>query len=276
MPNVTVILPTWNRAEWLETSIESVLTQTFCDFELIVVDDASTDSSAEILERYSGKIEKILLPKNLGVSAARNAAISNSDSEWVAFLDSDDFWHPKKLQKQIEQSKIRTDCPIHFTDEVWIRNGVRINSKRKHQKREGWIFQPSLALCLMAPSTVLLRRELLEAHGLFDERLPVCEDYDLWLRLCAQYPVALLNEKLMTRHGGHADQLSQREWGIDRYRVQSLQKILNTESLRPGDRSAAILILQQKCNILIQGFRKRGNLKEVRNYEKILNQYSIH
>ena len=140
MPNVTVILPTWNRAEWLETSIESVLTQTFCDFELIVVDDASTDSSAEILERYSGKIEKILFPKNLGVSAARNAAISNSDSEWVAFLDSDDFWHPKKLQKQIEQSKIRTDCPIHFTDEVWIRNGVRINSKRKHQKREGWIF----------------------------------------------------------------------------------------------------------------------------------------
>jgi GT2 family glycosyltransferase len=128
----------------------------------------------------------------------------------------------------------------------------------------------------MAPSTVLLRRELLEAHGLFDERLPVCEDYDLWLRLCARYPVALLNEKLMTRHGGHADQLSQREWGIDRYRVQSLQKILNTESLRPGDRSAAILILQQKCNILIQGFRKRGNLKEVRNYEKILNQYSIH
>ena len=106
MPNVTVILPTWNRAEWLETSIESVLTQTFCDFELIVVDDASTDSSAEILERYSGKIEKILFSKNLGVSAARNAAISNSDSEWVAFLDSDDFWHPKKLQKQIENNKL--------------------------------------------------------------------------------------------------------------------------------------------------------------------------
>ena len=156
MPNVTVILPTWNRAEWLEKSIESVLTQTYCDFELIVVDDASTDSSAEIFGRYSDKIRTILFPKNLGVSAARNAAILNSDSEWVAFLDSDDFWHPKKLQKQIEQSKIRTDCPIYFTDEVWIRNGVRINSKRKHQKREGWIFQPSLALCLMAPSTVLL------------------------------------------------------------------------------------------------------------------------
>jgi len=275
MPNVTVILPTWNRAEWLEKSIESVLTQTFCDFELIVVDDASTDSSAEILERYSDKIRTILFPKNLGVSVARNAAILSSDSEWVAFLDSDDHWHPEKLQKQIEQTKIRPDCPIHFTDEIWIRNGVRVNPKRKHQKREGWIFQPSLVLCLMAPSTVLLQRELLEVHGLFDERLPICEDYDLWLRLCAQHPVALLHEKLMTRHGGHADQLSQREWGIDHYRVQSLQKILKTESLRPGDRSAAIRMLQHKCNILIQGFRKRSNLREVRNYEKILDQYSI-
>jgi len=245
MPKVTVILPTWNRAEWLEKSIDSVLTQTFSDFELIVVDDASTDYSREIFERYSNKIRTIIFPKNLGVSAARNAAILNSDSEWIAFLDSDDHWHPEKLQKQIEQTNFRPDCPIHFTDEIWMRNGVRVNPKKKHQKREGWIFRPSLALCLMAPSTVLLRRKLLEVHGLFDERMPVCEDYDLWLRLSAQHPVALLQEKLMIRHGGHADQLSQREWGIDQYRVQSLHKILSTESLRPDDRSAAIRMLQQ-------------------------------
>ena len=125
----------------------------------------------------------------------------------------------------------------------------------------------------MAPSTVLLRRELLEVHGMFDERLPVCEDYDLWLRLCAQHPVALLNEKLMTRHGGHADQLSQREWGIDRYRVQSINKILKTEILKPDDRLAAIRMLQKKCSILIQGFHKRDNLEEVRNYEKIISQF---
>ena len=273
MPSVTVILPTWNRAEWLETAIESVLTQTFRDYELIVVDDASTDSTAEIIERYSGKISSIIFAKNLGVSAARNAAVLKSDSEWIAFLDSDDYWHPEKLQKQIEQTKIRQGFPIHFTDEIWIRNGIRVNPKKKHQKREGWIFQPSLALCLMAPSTVLLRRELLEVHGMFDERLPVCEDYDLWLRLCAQHPVALLNEKLMTRHGGHADQLSQREWGIDRYRVQSINKILKTEILKPDDRLAAIRMLQKKCRILIQGFHKRDNMKEVRNYEKIISQF---
>ncbi|MBT5834455.1 MAG: glycosyltransferase family 2 protein, partial [Deltaproteobacteria bacterium] len=95
MPRVTVILPTWNRAEWLETAVESVLTQTFRDYELIVVDDASTDSTAEIIERYSRKIRCIILTKNRGVSAARNAAVLKSDSEWIAFLDSDDYWHPE-------------------------------------------------------------------------------------------------------------------------------------------------------------------------------------
>ncbi|HIO84594.1 MAG TPA: glycosyltransferase [Deltaproteobacteria bacterium] len=276
MPQITAILPTWNRAEWLEKSIQSVLDQTFGDFELVVVDDASMDSTAEIIERYSGKIRTIVFSENRGVSAARNAAISTSDSEWIAFLDSDDFWHPDKLQKQIAQTKMRPACPLHFTDEIWIRNGVRVNPKKKHQKKEGWIFQPSLALCLMAPSTVILRRELFEVHGLFDENLPVCEDYDLWLRLTAQHPVALLNEKLMTRHGGHADQLSRSDWGIDRYRVQSIQKILKTESLRPEDRTAAIRMLIEKCGILAKGFRKRGNLKEVEKYEKIIRQSSIY
>lgn len=276
MPQVTVILPTWNRADWLQKSIESVLVQTFRDFELVVVDDFSTDSTAEILAAYSGKIRSIFLTKNRGVSVARNAAISTSDSEWIAFLDSDDFWHPEKLQKQIAQTKNRPECPIHFTDEIWIRKGVRVNPKKKHQKKEGWIFKPSLELCLISPSTVLLRRELFEIHGLFDETLPICEDYDLWLRLTAKHPVALLNEKLMTRHGGHADQLSRSDWGIDRYRVQSIRKILKTESLRPEDRTAAIRMLIEKCGILAKGFRKRGNLKEVEKYEKIIRQSSIY
>jgi len=276
MPQVTVILPSWNRADWLKKSIDSVLEQTFRDFELIVVNDASTDSTQEILTSYSGKIRSFTFAKNLGVSAARNAAVKNCDSEWIAFLDSDDFWHPHKLQKQIAQTVIRAECPIHFTDEIWIRNGVRVNPKKKHQKLEGWIFKPSLELCLMSPSTVLLRRELFDVHGLFDETLPICEDYDLWLRLTAQHQVALLNEKLMTRHGGHADQLSRSDWGIDRYRVQSIIKILKTEKLRPEDRSAAIVVLRKKCEIIINGFRKRGKLQEIERYEKIANQHQIY
>jgi len=274
MPQVTVILPTWNRSKWLKTSIESVLSQTFQDFELIVVDDASTDSTGKILESYSGKIRTIFLPENLGVSAARNTAIVQSDSKWIAFLDSDDYWHAEKLEKQINQIRLCPEYQIHFTDEIWIRNGIRVNPKNKHRKREGWIFKPSLALCLMAPSTVMLRRELLERHGIFDYALPVCEDYDLWLRLTAYHPVSLLNEKLITRHGGHSDQLSRKLWGIDRYRVQSLHKILSQENLRSADRSAAIQMLRKKCEILIKGFRKRGKIKEIRVYQNIVQKYS--
>ena len=274
MPQVTVILPTWNRAKWLKKSVESVLSQTFQDFELIVVDDASTDSTEEVLESYSGKIRTIFLPENFGVSTARNTAIVQSDSKWIAFLDSDDFWHAEKLEKQIKQSKIFPEYKIHFTDEIWIRNGIRVNPKNKHLKKEGWIFKQSLALCLMAPSTVMLRRVLLERHGMFDEDLPVCEDYDLWLRLTAYNPVLLLNEKLMTRHGGHSDQLSKKLWGIDRFRVQSLLKILSQENLRSEDRTAAIRMLRKKCEILIKGFRNRGNMKEIRVYQNIAQKYS--
>ena len=274
MPQVTVILPTWNRVKWLKTSIESVLSQTFQDFELIVVDDASTDSTGKILVSYSGKIKTILLPKNLGVSAARNTAIVQSDSNWIAFLDSDDYWHAKKLEKQIKQTRLCPKYQIHFTDEIWIRNGIRVNPKHKHRKREGWIFKPSLDLCLMAPSTVILHRELLERHGIFDDALPVCEDYDLWLRLTAYHPVLLLNEKLMTRHGGHSDQLSRKPWGIDRFRVQSLQKILSEENLRSCDRMAAVRMLRKKCEILIKGFQNRGKIKEIRDYQNIIQKYS--
>ena len=103
MPQVTVILPTWNRAKWLRTSIESVLSQTFRDFELIVVDDGSTDCTNEILDTFAGKIKTIVLPQNLGVSAARNAAIKQSDGEWIAFLDSDDFGMLKNWRNRLNK-----------------------------------------------------------------------------------------------------------------------------------------------------------------------------
>tara|TARA_Y100001970_G_C14247317_1_gene869213 strand:+ start:3090 stop:3905 length:816 start_codon:yes stop_codon:yes gene_type:complete len=268
MPLVTVIIPTWNRATWLMKSVESVLEQSFKDFELFVVDDGSTDSTSELLNNYDGRIRTITLHTNFGVSKARNVAISKSDSDWVAFLDSDDYWHPRKLHSQIDYTNVFPDCPIHFTDEIWIRNGLRVNPKKKHQKKEGWIFQPSLELCLISPSSVILKRELFEYHGMFDETLPVCEDYDLWLRLTYRYKVALLNKKLMTRYGGHSDQLSKSFWGMDRYRVKSIKKILNYENLDHDDFIAATKVLRKKCKILSDGFKKRGNIKEAEYFEK--------
>lgn len=269
MPRVSVIIPTWNRAGWVAGAIDSVLNQRYTDFEVCVVDDGSTDDTGTILSRYGTRIRVRQHSLNRGVSLARNTGILQGDSEWVAFLDSDDRWHADKLEKQLAQVEQRAGFLLHFTDEIWIRKGVRVNPGHRHRKREGWIFQPSLALCLMAPSTVLIRRNLFDECGMFDETLPACEDYDLWLRITSRYPVALLNEKLMTRYGGHPDQLSRSTWGLDRFRVHSLQKLLEHSHLKAEDRLAAVRMLKRKCEILIQGFEKRGNLEEANRYRVI-------
>ena len=273
MPRVSVILPSYNRSQSVGLAVESVLEQSFRDFELCVVDDGSEDDTVEILDSIPGSFNTLQLKENTGVSHARNCGIRSTDSEWIAFLDSDDIWHPQKLEKQIDATYDRPEHLLHFTDEIWIRNGKRINPKLRHQKREGWIFQPSLELCLMAPSTVMLKRELLEQCGLFDEELPVCEDYDLWLRITAHHQVSFLNEALMTRSGGHADQLSRKYWGMDRFRVQSLKKILANVPLRKEDEMATRRILKNKCEILLNGFRKRGKIEEISNYESLIKTH---
>ena len=273
MPRVSVILPSYNRSQSVGLAVESVLKQSFRDFELCVVDDGSEDDTVEILDSIPGSFNTLRLKENAGVSHARNCGIRSTDSEWIAFLDSDDVWHPQKLEKQIDATYERAEHLLHFTDEIWIRNGKRINPKLRHQKREGWIFQPSLELCLMAPSTVMLKRELLEQCGLFDEELPVCEDYDLWLRITAHHQVSFLNEALMTRSGGHADQLSRKYWGMDRFRVQSLKKILTNVPLRKEDEMATRRVLKKKCEILLNGFRKRGKTEEISYYESLIKTH---
>ena len=273
MPRVSVILPSYNRSQSVGLAVESVLKQSFHDFELCVVDDGSEDDTVEILDSIPGSFNTLRLKENTGVSHARNCGIRSTDSEWIAFLDSDDVWHPQKLEKQIDATFDRPEHLLHFTDEIWIRNGKRINPKFRHQKREGWIYQPSLELCLMAPSTVLLKRELLEQCGLFDEELPVCEDYDLWLRITAHHQVSFLNEALMTRSGGHADQLSRKYWGMDRFRVQSLKKILANVPLRKEDEMATRRVLKKKCEILLNGFRKRGKTEEISYYESLIKTH---
>ena len=273
MPRVSVVIPTHNRAHWLAHAIDSVLAQTFPDYELIVVDDGSTDGTLDLLNRYERSLRVLSLPHNQGVSAARNWGIQNSDSQWVAFLDSDDRWLPQKLEKQLLHHQEHPAAQVLFTDEIWFRQGKRVNPSKKHRKQEGWIFQPSLSLCLMAPSTVLVARQIFQTVGLFDETLPVCEDYDLWLRITARLPVFLLNEKLMIRYGGHGDQLSARSWGNDRYRVQSLQKILKTIPLSHENRQAAVRKLLEKSQILKMGYQKRGRQEEASYYRQLIETY---
>ncbi|MDM8552489.1 glycosyltransferase [Desulfobacterales bacterium HSG2] len=268
---VSVIIPTFNRAWILKEAVDSVLSQEFQDFELIVVDDGSTDDTWDILNAYQENII-LIRQENKGVSAARNRGIDLASGELIAFLDSDDLWLPKKLSAQVGFFNSNPDALICQTEEIWIRNGVRVNPKKKHKKPSGMIFEPSLSLCLVSPSAVMIRRGLFETVGLFDERLPACEDYDLWLRISCRYPVFLLDTPLIMKRGGHEDQLS-RMWGLDKFRIQSVRKIIEGGMLSPEQHRAAIKILKEKCRIYAGGCMKRGRENEALYYMKLEENY---
>ncbi len=270
-PLVSVIIPTYNRGWIVKESIDSVQAQDFNDFELIVVDDGSTDNTPEILNSYRQDIN-VIRQGNRGVSAARNAGIAKASGRFIAFLDSDDLWLPDKLSLQVDFFNSNPSALICQTEEIWIRNNVRINPKIKHKKPSGMIFEPSLALCLVSPSAVMIKRSLFEDVGLFDETLPACEDYDLWLRISCRHPVHLINTPLIIKRGGHDDQLSASS-GLDKYRIRAIQKIIESDLLSASQFKAAIKTLQEKCAIYSAGCRKRGRIEEARYYTSLSNRF---
>lgn len=269
-PLVSVIIPTYNRAETLPAAIESVLAQDYPHFELIVSDDGSTDETPGILDQYAKQLT-VIRRENAGVSRARNRGIQASKGELIAFLDADDYWLPEKLSAQVAWFSQNPAAMICQTEETWIRNNRRVNPKARHKKRAGDIFIPSLSLCLISPSAVMVRRRLLDETGLFDPDLPACEDYDLWLRVTCRFPVGLIEKSFAVRRGGHADQLSALP-GLDKYRIRAIQKILHTGRLTPAQQDAAVKTLKVKCTIYADGCEKRGRHEEAAYYREMVCQ----
>ena len=286
-PLVSVIIPTFNRGYCLEESVRSVLQQSFTDFELIVVDDGSTDNTLEVEAQFPA-VKLLRLEENRGVSFARNRGMAVAEGDCIAFLDSDDLWEQNKLATQVKW--IERDSQAVYTDEIWIRNGVRVNPMNKHRKYSGDIFRYCLPLCIVSPSSVLLRTELLNEVGGFDESMPVCEDYDLWLRIAKRYPFHFIEEKLIVKRGGHEDQLSRKYWGMDRWRVHALEKLLKESQLNgeqndqvvlskenrlsEEQRDGVVAMLIEKCEVLINGFGKRGKTQEKEHYQNLVARYS--
>ncbi|MCB9095883.1 MAG: glycosyltransferase [Halobacteriovoraceae bacterium] len=267
-PFFSVIIPTHNRASTLPRAVESVLGQTDQDFELIIVDDGSSDSTHKYLEQLPATIKMIKNSENKGVSFSRNRGVEQSYAPWLCFLDSDDEWLPHKLKRQKEFILQHPEFSILHGEERWVRNGVRVNPMKKHQKSGGDLFEASLHLCLISPSTVCLSRKLFEEMGGFREDFPVCEDYDLWLKITSAYQVGFIPDELIIKYGGHCDQLSRKYKAMDYYRVKSMQWIYeNRKTLSDLQRSQLIDVLTQKAEILINGYKKHqnySNLEEVR------------
>ncbi len=263
-PLVSVIIPTFNRGWVIREAIDSVLNQTFGSFELIVVDDGSTDNTLDILAAYQDLIT-LIRQRNRGVSAARNRGVDSASGRFVAFLDSDDLWLPQKLNRQIEFFDSNPDALICQTEETWFRDGVRVNPGKRHRKVSGMIFGPSLHLCLVSPSAVMIKRSLFDEVGFFDESLPACEDYDMWLRVGYKHPIFLIDTPLIIKRGGHADQLSKNP-ALDKYRIKALKKILDQNVLSEKQHRAAIKVLQKKCAVYAAGCQKRGRTEEAEYY----------
>lgn len=271
--DVSVIIPTWNRSDLVPRAIGSVLDQSQGPAEVIVVDDGSNDDTAAQIASEFPSVHLLGQP-HLGVSAARNHGIRMATCEWIALLDSDDEWLPDKLAQQVAMLESQPDLRACHTEEIWIRNGRRVNPMHKHAKPSGWIFNHCLPLCCVSPSSVILHRTVFENVGLFDESLPACEDYDMWLRVFQHYPVGLVETPQLIKYGGHSDQLSRRYWGMDRFRVKALNNILGSGVLNPQQTHACAEMLRKKCDVLIGGCDKRGKHQEASHYRKLKVHWS--
>lgn len=268
---VSVIIPTYNRENWVKEAVNSILAQSYPHYELIVVDDGSDDNTGKIFDPVKSKIKYISQPHS-GPSAARNKGINVSSGEWIAFLDSDDLWKREKLKKQMETLQEKTRFKVCYTEEIWIRNGKFVNPRKKHAKYCGWIYPHCLPVCIISPSSVIIHRSVFEEVGFFDTSLPVAEDYDLWLRISSRYPIKLIPEKLIIKRGGHPGQLSKKYWGIDRFRIIALEKMMNQPHLPVNWKIATLKELANKATIVARGSKKRGKWAEYDFYAAKVNQ----
>ncbi len=266
---ISAIIPTVNRVGLITRAIESVVNQTHAVNEIIVVDDGSTDDTVKIIADQFPFV-KIYSQENRGVSAARNRGIAAATGEWVAFLDSDDQWLPEKVEQQVKALKNNPDSLFCYTNEIWFRHGRRVNPKRKHQKYGGFVFEECLQSCFIGASTVLLHRSLFDTVGLFDESLPACEDYDYWLRVAQKYPVLYLDEPLIIKYAGHGDQLSYQYWGMDRFRIDAIYKLLRTGNLTSRQRQLALETMAEKITLFTQGAKKREKYDQAAYYDNLL------
>jgi len=271
-PFFSVLIPTYNRKDFLSMAVSSVLNQEFKDFELFVIDDGSTDQSKAMMNHIQDHRCNYVYQNHEGVSSARNKGLRLSQGRFIAFLDSDDKWKPEKLTITHEYIKKYPQSKIFHTEELWYQNGRLKNQLKKHKKPNGWVYVNAVKQCCISISTAVVENDIFDRIGNFDESLPACEDYDFWLRATHQYEVRLIPMPLTIKDGGRKDQLSM-IWGLDRYRIRSLGKILSSGHLNWADYEWTYAQMKKKCLVYIKGAKKRGKIKEVAVFMDLINQY---
>ncbi|NOT79806.1 MAG: glycosyltransferase family 2 protein [Bacteriovoracaceae bacterium] len=274
---IDIIIPTYNRAHTLERALNSIFHQTYTDFQIYLIDDASTDETALIKEKYINdpRFHYHFLEVSQGVSHARNIGVALGNSQYVSFLDSDDEWLPLKLDEQVKHLTKNPDCQFIHSEEIWIRNGVRVNPKLKHNKNSTDLFQRSLEHCLISPSTVVIKRDLFLSLGGFDTSMTVCEDYDLWLKVLVSRDVIYISSPLINKYGGHADQLSIKFVAMDYWRIKSLFNLLKNKEVCSLQKLKITEVIIKKSKLLLSNYKKYNNQIQFAEIEQLLLAHSI-
>ena len=194
MNKVSIIIPTFNRRDYITTALDSVLAQSYKDYEIIIIDDGSSDDTKEVLKPYQNNI-RYFYQDNRGIPATRNKGIREAQGDYIAFLDSDDYWLPEKLKRQIECFKQNPHYGMVATRCSSITPDGRFRKKNRPGK-SGWVLTDLFKANFIRTSSAMIEKECFEKVGLFDESLPECEEYDLWLRITKHYPIGFINEPL--------------------------------------------------------------------------------
>lgn len=243
---ISVVITTYNRAHLLPRAIKSVLKQTLKPLEIIVVDDGSSDTTSEVIKAFP--TIRYIKKENAGISSARNYGIKAAKGRYIAFLDDDDVWLEDKLKLQYAQKS-----DFSHTNEIWIHNNKEVQQKAHHKKPEGWCFYENINFCKISPSTVMIKKEIFEIVGFFDESLEVCEDYDMWLRILKSYPITLVTDTLTIKNAGESQQLGFKYFAMDKFRIQTLAKFSYDLKVKA--------MLEKKVSILKKGALKHNNLE---------------
>lgn len=238
-PTVSVIIPVYNQAQFIGQTIDSVLAQTFTDYEIIVVDDASTDNTAQVLAGYKDHIRLISLETNTGPAVTRNIALGMAQGEFIAFLDSDDLWYPRRLD--ITVSYLRKDFNVDLVCGAWDhinetgRTIEELNQPSKFQSQVDTDFLRTLAVRgnLLATSALLIRRKCFECCGLFDTNLKRSMDWDLWLRMATHgHKIAMIDQPV-SRYRRHQGNLTLNSQRMEEATNQVLAKLFSDTRLAP-------------------------------------------
>ncbi|MFA5337631.1 MAG: glycosyltransferase family A protein [Candidatus Omnitrophota bacterium] len=277
----SIIIPTYNRKQFLKIALNSVLAQTFDDYEIIIVDDGSTDGTRSMFEGQNpwtqarGKKAKYIYQQNKGPAAARNTGIKQAKGEFICLLDSDDRFREDKLKVAYEYIKKYPQYKIFHTEEIWYKDGALLSQKIYHKKPSGSVFGNSVKICSIGTSTAIIQKDIFTEIGLFDENLLACEDYEFWLRVTNKRKVLLIPDYLTIKQGGHPGQQSFKYEAMDTFRIYALKKILESNELTKDNFKIAADELKRKCEIFIKGALKRGKIKEVEYCRSLVEKFCV-